>query len=770
MAMNVVKKLKIDNEIVGGGSSNSKTNGLDCYVLADFTLNKELLKPNEFRFTIRLVKYERDVDVIHFDIAKKLLAKQVSCKIASYKNCNPTFSADYEMEFNGVIVSASMEGMAITCLARSIDIEMTRIPHSNYFINRTLKEIVDSVWKGSKTNIQPHYDQVIPYVIQYNETDYDFLVRLAKQYGEFFYFDESQGLVFGKFPAFKKTETLEIMEDFSSVKYDLWTGDPNFVYVAHHYLKDCYHHIDPKDFGEGLGSGKETMFGKAVGATVKKQSDIKLFYDYPYLLPDESPESKLNIMGDILRNGVGSRLATCRCQTNRPDLHVGSLVKFKEKSTDNHSLVVIAAHLLWSADGSLTNEIVAMSLPDDRTSPDLIYSPYVDANAYPKSTAQRAVVIDNVDPAKMGRVMVRFAWQDVVVENKDKQYPWIRIAQPYGGNQKGCYILPEIGEEVMVGFEHENMEKPFVIGTLFHDADKDEQKQMPEKTWCEVKDGEKANEENEVKAFRTKKGHTIEFHDTKEGDGFIRIYGNNNKDKENYDIILSTDKIQKVDGKNKEDYQLKNANEAAEVGKDIQEKEDYKAEKLRIMVRSNGGDIMLDAGEGDIIMNAKNIRIHATGNATTLVEGKNIMKVKDAQLTDVGSNSLVVQKDQNIDIKGKDTEKYAKEVSVETSDAFKLKAKTLASQTDQKTEVKASDLDVNANGSVKMKANSSMDLDGGGSAKLQASSVSVEAKTSAALKGTTVSVEGNASTTVKGNASLTLQTAQGSRSGLWNDQ
>ena len=273
-----------------------------------------------------------------------------------------------------------------------------------------------------------------------------------------------------------------------------------------------------------------------------------------------------------------------------------------------------------------------------------------------------------------------------------------------------------------------------------------------------------------MKAFRTKKGHTIEFHDTKEGDGFIRIYGNNKKDKENYDIILSTDKIQKSNGDNKEDYQFVSTDEEAEAGKDLKEKKDYKAEKLRIMVRSNGGDIMLDAGEGDIIMNAKNIRIHATGNATSFVEGKNIVKVKDAQLTDVGSNSLMVQKDQTIEVKGKDTEKYDKEMSVEVSEALKLKAKSASSQTDQKTEVKASDISAEANSMVKLKANSSMDLDGGGSAKLQATSVDMEAKASANLKGATVVVEGNASTTVKANASLALQTAQGSRSGIWNDQ
>ena len=46
--------------------------------------------------------------------------------------------------------------------------------------------------------------------------------------------------------------------------------------------------------------------------------------------------------------------------------------------------------------------------------------------------------------------------------------PWIRVTTPYAGKGKGMHILPEIGEEVMVGFENGNAEKPIVMGTMFH--------------------------------------------------------------------------------------------------------------------------------------------------------------------------------------------------------------------------------------------------------------------------------------------------------------
>jgi type VI secretion system secreted protein VgrG len=44
----------------------------------------------------------------------------------------------------------------------------------------------------------------------------------------------------------------------------------------------------------------------------------------------------------------------------------------------------------------------------------------------------------------------------------------LRVVTPYAGGGKGQHILPEIGEEVLVGFENDNAEKPFVHGAMYH--------------------------------------------------------------------------------------------------------------------------------------------------------------------------------------------------------------------------------------------------------------------------------------------------------------
>jgi len=730
--------------------------------LLDLSLEMNFLQPNKFTFTLRPNAF-KDGKKNALIIVENLIGKEVKCEVeTTLTNPQPNVTSKSTLRFTGTVAKVSIAGMNLTCVAYSPDADLQGQPKCRCFSNSTLQQIFNEVTLEIPTiNVGIHgvFDNLVfPYIVQYNESDYDFLARLAKRFGAFFYYDhKADQLVFGKLasPAVKEIQSPNV----ASVSYELQTDDANFKFITHYDNKS----MDLQSQGYAFSSLlSKQLFNKAVGGSKDLERDYSFYIDNPYCLPEDPADDVMDNYNSMMLISNTGKMVICKFTCFLLDVQPGDIVKIN----DNGNLVVTSAHLSWDCNGSPQNEITAMMLYDSTIGLEDIVAPYMDINAYPKSSAQRAVVVNNVDPKKMGRVQVRFVWQ--TDPNADpNNFLWIRIAQPYGGNQKGSYILPEIGEEVMVGFEHENMEKPYVIGALFHDSDKDDQKQMPDESWVET---DKANKENEVKAFRTKKGHTIEFHDTKDGDGFIRIYGNNKKDKENYDIILSTDKIQKANGNQKEDFQFISADEQAEADQDIKEKKDYKAEKLRIMVRSNGGDIMLDAGEGDIIMNAKNIRVNATGNTTSFVKGKNIVKVEGAQLVDVGSNSLMVQKDQQVHIKGADNEKYDKTILVNVLKDVKLEAKSLDLKTDQKTEVKAGtiaananqDIEMNANGSAKMTANSGITIDGGSKVKMEAMTITIDG-----MGTTTIS---SPNTTVKGTTTLSIQTPTGTRSGIWTDK
>src|SRR5690606_33960359 len=71
---------------------------------------------------------------------------------------------------------------------------------------------------------------------------------------------------------------------------------------------------------------------------------------------------------------------------------------------------------------------------------------------------------ENHDPEELGRVRVQFQWQKA---NGDKT-PWIRVAASGAGGGYGYFFVPEKGDQVFVGLEHNNPDKPYVVGGLYH--------------------------------------------------------------------------------------------------------------------------------------------------------------------------------------------------------------------------------------------------------------------------------------------------------------
>jgi phage protein D len=77
------------------------------------------------------------------------------------------------------------------------------------------------------------------------------------------------------------------------------------------------------------------------------------------------------------------------------------------------------------------------------------------------------VVTNNQDPDNMGRVRVRYpALAD------DAEGTWARIASLSAGSERGTLMLPVVGEEVLIGFEHDDTTRPYVLGSLFNGEDK----------------------------------------------------------------------------------------------------------------------------------------------------------------------------------------------------------------------------------------------------------------------------------------------------------
>ena len=115
-----------------------------------------------------------------------------------------------------------------------------------------------------------------------------------------------------------------------------------------------------------------------------------------------------------------------------------------------------------------------------------------------------AIVTDNVDPEKLGRVKLQFPWS-----SDDSESAWARVSTFMAGEDQGFYFIPEIEQEVLVVFMHGDIEYPIVIGTLWN-ADS-----MPP----QVDD----NDANDIGKIRSRSGHEIIFNDNSDGDTKLEI-------------------------------------------------------------------------------------------------------------------------------------------------------------------------------------------------------------------------------------------------------
>ena len=72
------------------------------------------------------------------------------------------------------------------------------------------------------------------------------------------------------------------------------------------------------------------------------------------------------------------------------------------------------------------------------------------------------IVTNNKDPDGLGRVRVKFP----ALSDAEESW-WARVVTPGGGSQAGLIFIPQIDDEVLVGFEHGDLRRPFVLGGLW---------------------------------------------------------------------------------------------------------------------------------------------------------------------------------------------------------------------------------------------------------------------------------------------------------------
>lgn len=511
------------------------------YRLDSFTLSQNLLQPN----TLSFVMYkdpEEDVNEPQFGVCKAIIGKAITIYLQTdpMEQEIPSFSDEGKMadiEFRGFIFSASgsRDGSqyTISVEARSWDAFLINSPHCRSYEDWTLDELLEESLmpyvNGSdmfQAVIDARFKDKIPYTVQFNETNYQFMRRLALRYGEWFFYDGTR-LVFGNMPEGESVELSYPSKDIPSYNIHMEMKNVLFYHGVNSYhgqkFREEYYSTDVadkeyNDLNEAVYSAAKDCYGNAPVRDVVSGG----WHD----------EDSKQIVGDISlkteARGIKASMLVYNGTTYCSKLKLGGKLVIKDnfisdKESNNKSdvqqdeIVIIGLTHRFSADERYSNSFRGIPAACD-------YPPYTGGETYPYAQPCRANVMDNEDPQKLGRIRVIMEWStDARIIS-----PWLRLVQPYARAGHGVYILPEIGDQVLVGFEHGNAERPYICGALYEEAD------SPDEKWC--------LKNNEVKVFRTMNEHTIEIHDKGDG-GYIKIYDNK---KDNYVVTLSTDDDAKV--------------------------------------------------------------------------------------------------------------------------------------------------------------------------------------------------------------------------------
>ena len=407
--------------------------------------------------------------------SKKLLGKKISLSYWQYGSENQVFS--------GIVTGlknrkeSGYGKLIITGHSPSILLENGRADHS--FEQLSLSQIVKEIGVNYPQEGKIHAEEqelnvrrVLPYTVQSQESDFGFIQRLATRYGEYFYYNGKE-LIFGNKaePVLELSEGRELIElefelglraqGFSGLVYDAEKGESiqhNAQEVQTEWKENALQAVAVQASKQLFGNVPKSVFS---GSEKSQELEEML------LKEKENRESLIWIRGrsrdSRLKNGSRAKLTD-----------------INGRAMETYRIVEIRHY--YNGD-EYYNEFVGVS--------DVLHPPYQDSGAFPKSHEQMGRVVENADPLGLGRVRVQMMWQEAGSEKT----PWIRLLQPHSGSGKGFYFVPEIGEEVLVGFQGGNAEKPYVIGTQYNGKEKSGY----------------ADKENSIKAVHTRSGHKLVF-------------------------------------------------------------------------------------------------------------------------------------------------------------------------------------------------------------------------------------------------------------------
>jgi uncharacterized protein involved in type VI secretion and phage assembly len=450
--------------------------------------------------------------------------------------------------FQGIIIDVELTyeitgsyQAQITAVTSSYFMDLT--PRCQYYVQKDVNDIAQELAEkatlvsSKDSKYQVSGPKKLDY-IQWGETDWHFLNRIADD-NEAWMRPNGQGLEL--YDAFQSGSKLEWRKEHSLILFKAKGTLRTPTYDGAHYTywgmqSQAYEDVgdDPEYFDGAeslmimLACTKEGL-GVMPDGYVYQRGRAGTLDDYQNLLKKESRRAK---GGSVTAHG----------ESLNPKLKPGDTVEIDGLPDSNGTYGLTKVIHRWTPTGYM-NEFSCTP-----------WKKYTNPKAPVAHTWPGLVngrVEDNNDPEGLGRIKVRFFWQE---ENVVR---WSRMMTPHAGADRGFMFLPEIGDEVVIGFGDGDVEKPVILGCVWNGVDK-----PPREDFWGGDVGP-----NDVKRIVTKSGHRIQIVD-KQG-------------KES--IVLATPKELKVSMIEKTD----------ETGRSM------------ITLHSENGDIFLSAPNGRVHIHGK---------------------------------------------------------------------------------------------------------------------------------------------------------------------
>ena len=426
-----------------------------------------------------------------------------------------------KLELNADLVGSQI---ILTGFSKTILLEPGQKLHS--WEDTTLQDMIREIIKTGadeqlQNDIQPEFNaknnSKIDYQTQYMETDFGYIQRLAKQYNEWLFYD-GEKLFFGKPKDINSKERISLTfnQDLYTFNLNIQAKPVQFGGFTYNEDSNKLYQAKTKDKVEGLPLLGEKAFEvseKLYNTTSFEYGRFSTGYDGNLEMALKSRQeatmadanyvtatssnNKLKIGTIVTINAYEEKIllpTDSRWNPNKPFLQLESIGQY------------IITEITHKANdiGEYSNSFKALpafikKLPEPQIT-------------FPIAETQQAIVIDNNDPKGQGRIRVKMQWQQA----KNLRSPWIRVMTPDAGSSnevsknRGMVFIPEVGDQVMLGFRYNDPNRPFVIGSIFNGTT-----------------GAGGKEKNNIKSLSSKSGNIIKLDDSK-GSVYISDKGTSN--------------------------------------------------------------------------------------------------------------------------------------------------------------------------------------------------------------------------------------------------